>query len=113
VKNQRDIKIKIVRFDHGGGGGGVLRSSYPIWPNFWTLREVPTENDIVAQYSTSDEPQQNGVAESHNRTLMDMVRSMLSYSTLPIDLWMEALKAAIYILNRVHSKSVSKMTYEL
>jgi hypothetical protein len=58
------------------------------------------KNDIVAQYSTSDEPQQNGVAERHTRTLMDMVRSMLSYSTLPIDLWMEALKAAIYILNR-------------
>jgi hypothetical protein len=59
------------------------------------------------------EPQQNGVAEMRNRTLMDMVRSMLSYSTLPIDLWMEALKTAIHILNRVPSKSVSKTSYEL
>jgi hypothetical protein len=31
-------------------------------------------------------PQQNGVAERHNRTLMDMVRSMLSNSSLPISL---------------------------
>ena len=34
------------------------------------------ENGIVAQYSTPDESQQNGVAERRNRTLMDMIRSM-------------------------------------
>ena len=44
---------------------------------------------------------------------MDMVRSMMSYSTLPINLWMEALKNAIHIFNRVPSKSVPKMPYEL
>jgi hypothetical protein len=59
----------------------------------------------------SGEPQQNRVAEMRNRTLIDMVRSKISYSTLPIGLWMEALKIAIYILNRVSSKSVSKMPY--
>ena len=44
---------------------------------------------------------------------MDMVRSMVSYSSLPISLWMEALKTAIHILNRVPCKSVSKIPYEL
>ena len=44
---------------------------------------------------------------------MDMVRSMISYSSLPISLWMEALKTAIHILNRVPSKSVPKISYEL
>jgi hypothetical protein len=44
---------------------------------------------------------------------MDMVRSMLSYSTIPIGLWMEALKTTIHILNQVPSKSMSKMLYEL
>jgi hypothetical protein len=38
VKNQHDIKIKIVRSDQGG----VLQSPYPIWPNFWTFHVVPT-----------------------------------------------------------------------
>jgi hypothetical protein len=57
--------------------------------------------------------QQNGVAKRRNHTLIDMVRSMLSYSTLPIGLWIEALKIIIYILNRVLSKSVSKTSYEL
>jgi hypothetical protein len=44
---------------------------------------------------------------------MDMVRSMMSYSTLPLGLWMEALKTTIHILNRVSSKSVPKTPYEL
>jgi hypothetical protein len=42
-----------------------------------------------------------------------MVRSMISYSSLPISLWMEVLKTAIHILNRVPSKSVPKIPYEL
>ena len=58
-------------------------------------------------------PQQNGVAERRNRTLMDMVRSMLSYSFVPLFLWIHALKAAAYMLNRVPSKAVSKTPYEL
>jgi len=71
------------------------------------------KNIIVAQYSTPNESQQNGVAERRNRTLMDMVRSMISYSTLLISLWMEALKTTIHILNRIPSKSVPKTPYEL
>jgi hypothetical protein len=59
------------------------------------------------------EPQQNGMAERRNRTLMDMVRNMISYSTLPISLWMEALKTVIHILNRVPNKSVPKTSYEM
>jgi hypothetical protein len=38
---------------------------------------------------------------------------MMSYSTLPLGLWIEALKTTIHILNRVPSKSVSKTSYEL
>jgi hypothetical protein len=53
------------------------------------------------------------VAEKHNHTLMNMVRSMLSYSTLSIGLWMEMLKTVFHIFNRVPSKLMSKMTYEL
>src|SRR6185312_7915274 len=71
------------------------------------------ENGIRAQYSMLGESQQNGVAERRNRTLLDMVRSMLSYSNLPIELWMEALKTATHILNRVPSKLVPKTTFEL
>ncbi|KAK3022232.1 hypothetical protein RJ639_047778 [Escallonia herrerae] len=58
-------------------------------------------------------PQQNGVAERRNHTLMDMVRSMICQSTLPEFLWVEALKIAVHILNRVPSKSVPKTLFEL
>jgi hypothetical protein len=109
VENQHDLRIKIVRLDRGG----VLWVSYRVWPGPRTFHEVPKGNDIVAQYSTPGEPQQNGVAERRNRTLMDMVRSMLSYSNLPLGLWMEALKPARYILNRVPSISVARTPYEL
>jgi hypothetical protein len=44
---------------------------------------------------------------------MDMVRSMLSYSTLPVELWMEALKAVAHIFNRVPTKLVPKIPCEL
>ncbi|RDX66847.1 hypothetical protein CR513_54347, partial [Mucuna pruriens] len=43
----------------------------------------------------------NGVTERRNRTLKDMVRSMISHSSLLESLWEEALKTTIYILNRL------------
>ena len=58
-------------------------------------------------------PQQNGEAERRNHTLMDMVRSMLSNSSLPISLWMEAFKTVVYLLNRVPTKTVPKTSFEL
>ena len=58
-------------------------------------------------------PHQDGVAERRNRTLMEMVRSMMSHSSLPISMWMYALRTAMYLLNRVPSKAVSKTPFEL
>jgi len=58
-------------------------------------------------------PNQNGVAERRNRTLLNMVWSMLSNSNLPKSLWNEALKTVVYILNRVPSKVVPKTPFEL
>ena len=57
-------------------------------------------------------PDQNGVVERRNRTLLDMVWSMLSSSKLPKSLWTEALKTVAYILNRVPTKAVSKTPFE-
>jgi hypothetical protein len=110
VENQHDIKIKVVRYDCGGEYYGRL-TLYGQVPGLFA--RFLQKNGIVTQYSMSGDPQQNVVAERRNRTLMDMMRSMLSYSTLLISLWIEALKTVIYILNRVSSKSVSKIPYEL
>jgi hypothetical protein len=110
VENQHNLKIKVVRSDRGGEYYG-RHATYGQIP--CPFARFLQENGIVAQYSTPGEPQQNGVAERRNRTLMDMVRSMLSYSSLPVGLWMEALKTTAHILNRVPSKSVPKPPYEL
>ena len=58
-------------------------------------------------------PDQNGVAERKNRTLLDIVWSMLSNSKLPKSFWTEALKTTVYILNRVPTKAVPKTPFEL
>ena len=100
----------IVRSDRGGEYYG-RHMTYGQIPG--PFAKFLQENGIKAQYSAPGEPQQNGVAERRNRTLMDMVRSMLSHSTLPINLWMEALKTACHVLNKVPSKSVPKTPYEI
>ena len=71
------------------------------------------EHGIVAQYTMPGSLDQNGVAERRNRTLLDIVRSMLSSSKLPKFLWPKALKIAAYILNRVPTKVVPKTPFEL
>jgi hypothetical protein len=110
VENQHNIKIKLVRSDHGREYYG-RHTPYDQVPRPFV--RFLQENGIVAQYSMPGDPQQNRVAERRSCTLMDMVRSMLSYSTLPISLWMEVLKTAVHILNRVPSKSVPKTPYEM
>ncbi|KAL0405391.1 UNVERIFIED_CONTAM: hypothetical protein Slati_3853000 [Sesamum latifolium] len=58
-------------------------------------------------------PQLNGVAERRNRTLLDMVRSMISFTELPPSFWGYALETAAKLLNIAPSKSVSQTPYEI
>ena len=71
------------------------------------------EKGIVRQLTIPRTPQQNGVAERRNRTLLEMIRSMMAQANLPISYWGDALLTATYILNRVPTKSVSFTPYEL
>ena len=111
VENQLGMKIKAIRSDRGGeyygryDGSGVQRPGP--FANF--LEEC----GIVPQYTMPGTPSMNGVAERRNRTLLDMVRSMISHSSLPESLWGEALKTAAYLLNRLPTKAVAKTPYEL
>ena len=60
------------------------------------FKDYLTKNESISQLTTPGTPQQNGVAERRNKTLLDMVRSMMSYSTLPISFWGYALNTAMY-----------------
>ncbi|XP_073120412.1 uncharacterized protein [Henckelia pumila] len=53
------------------------------------------ENGILSQLTAPGTPQQNGVAERRNRTFLDMMRSMLSYSSLPNSFWGYALQTSL------------------
>ena len=58
-------------------------------------------------------PQRNGVSEHRNRTLLDMVQSMMTLTHLPLSFWGYALETAAFTLNRAPSKSVEMTPYEL
>ncbi|GJS65451.1 retrotransposon protein, putative, ty1-copia subclass [Tanacetum coccineum] len=70
-------------------------------------------NGIVQQLTPPYTPQHNGVSERRNRTLLDMVRSMMNLTTLPLSFWDYALESATRILNMVPTKKVDKTPYEL
>ncbi|KAL0439500.1 UNVERIFIED_CONTAM: Retrovirus-related Pol polyprotein from transposon RE2 [Sesamum latifolium] len=63
-------------------------------------------NVILSQWTPPGTPQLNEVAERRNRTLLDMVRSMMSFSELPPSFWGHALETAVKLLNIAPSKSV-------
>ncbi|GKD37325.1 retrotransposon protein, putative, ty1-copia subclass [Tanacetum coccineum] len=58
-------------------------------------------------------PQHNGLSERRNRTLLDMVRSMMNLTTLPLSFWDYAQEFETRILNMVPTKKVDKTPYEL
>ncbi|GJU93276.1 putative RNA-directed DNA polymerase [Tanacetum coccineum] len=76
-------------------------------------REPTGQKDKVSQLTPPRTPQLNGVAERRNRTLLDMVRSMMCRATLPISFWGYALETAAHILNLVPTKKVSKTPFEM
>ncbi|GJY29854.1 putative RNA-directed DNA polymerase [Tanacetum coccineum] len=101
VENQLGRKIKVLRSDRGG--------EYLSIEFFDHLKNC----GIVSQLTPPRTPQLNGVAERRNRTLLDMVRSMMCRATLPISFWGYALETAAHILNLVPTKKVSKTPFEM
>ena len=110
VEKQCEKKIKIMRSDRGGEYYGRYTEDGQAPGPFTKFLQ---EHGIVAQYTMPSSPDQNGVAERRNRTLLDMVWSMLSNSNLRESLWDEALKTTMYILNQVPTKVVPKTPFEL
>ncbi|GJU08948.1 putative ribonuclease H-like domain-containing protein [Tanacetum coccineum] len=64
------------------------------------MLEFCGNNGIKQEYSNDRTPQQNGVAERMNKTLIEAARTMLADSLLPTTFWAEAVSTACYIFNR-------------
>ena len=88
VENMFECKIKRIRSDNGGEYTSNEFVDY--------LKQNGILEDETIPYS----PQQNGVAERCNRTLMESVRSMLYHSNSPLKFWAKALVTAVHIRNR-------------
>lgn len=95
AENQTGQKIKAVRSDNGKEYKNL---------NF---NEFLKSNGIKRQLTVDYTPQQNGVAERRNRTLVKMARCKLLQSKLPQSFWGEAIMMANHIRNRCPSKSLN------
>ena len=87
VENQTEKLIKVSRTDNGGEFRGN------------EFEELCKKCGIARQKTTPYTPQQNGVVERMNRTLMEKARSMLSGAELGQKFWAEAVDTACYLVN--------------
>jgi hypothetical protein len=72
------------------------------------------EEGIKQEFSSPYTPQQNGVVERKNRTLLDMARTMLDEYKTPNRFWAESINTACYSINRLYLHRILKKTsYEL
>jgi len=95
-------KVKAIRSDNGT----EIRN--PIFDSFCE------DKGIIRQFSAARTPQQNGVAERKNQTLIEAARTMLIEAKLPNIFWAEAVNCVSYVLNRVLIlKDKMKTPYEL
>ncbi|GJV17645.1 putative ribonuclease H-like domain-containing protein [Tanacetum coccineum] len=101
-ENQINHKVKIIRCDNGT----EFKNN--------DMNQFCGMKGIKREFSVARTPQQNGVAERKNRTLIEAVRTMLADLLLPTIFWAEAVNIACYVQNRVLvTKPHNKTPYEL
>jgi transposase InsO family protein len=102
AQNEFGLRIKKIRSDNGM----EFKNSQ--------IEGFLEDEGIKQEFSSPYTPQQNGVVERKNRTLLDMARTMLDeYKTLD-RFWAEAINTACYSINRLYLHRIFKKTsYEL
>ncbi|GJY48020.1 putative ribonuclease H-like domain-containing protein, partial [Tanacetum coccineum] len=102
IENLIDLKVKVIRYDN------KTEFKNRVMNQFCEMKGLKRE------FSVARTPQQNGVAERKNRTLIDAARTMLADSKLPTTFWAKVVNTACYIQNRVLViKPHNKTHYEL
>jgi hypothetical protein len=102
AQNEFELRIKKIRSDNGI----EFKNSQ--------IEGFLEEEGIKHEFSSPYTPQQNGVVERKNRTLLDMIRTMLDEYKTPDQFWVEAINTACYSINRLYLHWILKKTsYEL
>jgi len=102
IENESDMKIKCLRSDNGG----KFTSN--------EFNDYCHEHGIKRQFSAARTPQQNGVAERKNRTVLEMARTMLNEAGISDRFWPQAVHTAVHTLNRALLRNnTDKTPYEL
>jgi len=98
VELETGKRIKCLRTDNGG--------EY-VDGDFLTFCK---HEGITRQFTVPHTPQQNGVTERMNRTLLDRTRSMLRTAGVAKSIWAEAVKTACYVINQSPSTAIGLKT---
>jgi len=98
VENSTGQHIKLLRSDRGGE---FLAHAF---------QRVCEQAGIRHQFTAPYTPQQNGVVERKNRTVMEMARALLKSMEVPGSFWAEAVKHSVYLLNRLPTKAMGNRT---
>lgn len=91
-------KLRLLRTDRGGE---FTVATFPAY-----CADEGVGRQLTAPYS----PQQNGVVERRNQTIIATARSMMKAMVVPARFWGEAVSTAVYLLNRSPTKSVDGRT---
>ena len=98
VEKQTGERIKILRSD---GGGEYVNDR---------MRDLFSENGILHETTVADTPQQNGVAERYNRTMLESLRAMMHAANVPAKLWAELITMVVYLRNRLPTRANTNNT---
>jgi transposase InsO family protein len=96
AETERELKLKAFRIDRGGEFTSKEFASH--------CEDHGIKHFLTAPYT----PQQNGVVERRNQTVVGMARSLLKSMGVPASFWGEAVTTAVYLLNRSPTKSERK-----
>lgn len=100
LKTETRRNVKKIRSDNGGE---YCSKEFQDW-----LAKNGIRRETTAPYT----PQQNGVAERGNRTIMEATRSQMHAKKIPMELWNEAVSSSVYVLNRSLSSTIHVIPYE-
>ena len=74
------------------------------------MKQFISDHGLIHQTTCPDTPQQNGIAERKNRTLLEITRAIMLESYVPVHFWPVAIATATYLTNRLPTKPLAYQT---